>query len=103
MKFIPRIPVTWHRAFNNVLFIFLCLNLVSNMTLLCAIAFLKSFIKNIMFSTSLPLESNAIFSPKSFDIFFLVFKSKVEIKFPNSPNVIISNIAQIGTLSSFFR
>ena len=56
-----------------------------------------------MFSTSLPLESNAIFNPKSLEIFFLVFKSKVEIKFPNSPNVIISNIAQIGTLSSFFR
>lgn len=72
---------------------------MSKTALLCAIEFLKSFITKIILSTNFLLESKAILSPISFDIDFLIFKLNEEIKFPNSPNVIISKIAHIGTLS----
>jgi len=70
---------------------------VSNIVLLCAMAFLKSLSANTMFSIISPLLSTLDLMPTDLDIFILTVLFKHEKKFPNSPKLNISKIAHMGT------
>ncbi|MNJ72994.1 hypothetical protein D3C77_697210 [compost metagenome] len=72
------------------------------MTSLCAIELRKSLMIYIILSVNLPLESQDWLRLREVEISFFIFMFEQETKFPNSPRLITSNIAQIGTDSSLW-